>query len=326
MRRKFRIRTLIFGVALGVFIFPFAGLSSLQADEYPTKPINFIIATAAGGASDLTARTFVHLSQEVLGQPMIIQIRPGGGGAVGTELVYQAKPDGYTLSFGHANWNSVLPALEGRSRGPEDLEPICRINMQNVFYWVRADSPFKTFKDLVDYAKANPGKLAFGNSGTWSVTDLQWRWFEAKAGITTRNVPYAGGGETIVALLGNHIQVCALGPLQSLPHYRAGKIRPLAIEAQKRYAGLPDMPTMKELGYDNGLEGLWKGVLAPKGTPRPVIEKLAQAFKKMTQSKLAIENLSKLGEDFDYLGTAEFAAFWKKDYQIYKEMAKMFKK
>ena len=326
MRREFRIRKLGFCVLLMAAVFPFWGLSTLQAQDFPNKPINLIVASAAGGSSDLTGRTFVHLSQEILGQPMILQIRPGGGGAIGTELVYQAKPDGYTLSLAHSNWNSVLPALEGRSRGPDDMESVCRINVQNVIYWVQSSSPFKTMPDVIDYAKANPGKLAFGNSGSWSVTDLMWRWFELKAGLKTRNVTFAGGGETIIALLGGHIQISSIGPPQSLPHYRAGKLRPLAVEAPTRYKGLPNVPTMKELGYNNGLEGLWKAVLAPKGTPRPIIDKLAAGFKKMTEHKQAIDALEQLGEDFEYMGPDEFAKYWREDYAIYKEMATLFKK
>jgi tripartite-type tricarboxylate transporter receptor subunit TctC len=321
-RRKFLQAT---GIGVGASTLGFPAIGNAQSDQYPSKPINMIIASAAGGSSDLTSRTLAPLSQEVFGQPMILQIRPGGGGAVGNELVYQAKPDGYTLSFGHSNWNSVLPALEGRSRGPGEMEPVCRINLQNVIYWVAADSPFKSMQDVINYAKANPGKLSFGNSGLWSVTDIMWRWFELKAGLKTRNVTFAGGGETIVALLGGHIQISSIGPPQSLPHYRAGKIRPLAIEARKRYRGLPNVPAMKELGYDNGLEGLWKAVLAPKGTPRPIIEKLAAGFKKMTEDKRAIDALDQLGEDFEYQGTDEFAKYWQEDFAIYKEMAKLFK-
>jgi tripartite-type tricarboxylate transporter receptor subunit TctC len=198
--------------------------------------------------------------------------------------------------------------------------------MQNTIYWVQSDSPFKSMQDVIDYAKANPGKLSFGNSGSWSVTDLMWRWFELKADIKTRNVTFAGGGETIIALLGGHIQISLIGPPQSLPHYRAGKLRPLAIEAPIRYKEFPTIPTMKELGYNNGLEGLWKAVLAPKGTPTPIINKLATGFKKMTEHKQAIDALAKLGENFDYMGPDEFAKYWREDYAIYKDMAKMFKK
>jgi tripartite-type tricarboxylate transporter receptor subunit TctC len=304
---------------------PFIDSEKLHAQDFPNKSINLVIATAAGGSSDLTARTFVQLAQSILGQPLVIQLRPGGGGAIGTELVAQSKPDGYTLSFGHSNWNSVLPALEGHSKGPDDMDTVCRLNVQNVMYWIQAGAPFKTFPDLIAYAKANPAKLTYGNSGAWSVTDLMWRWLEIKAGMKTRNVTMAGGGEAIVALLGGHVQVAAMGPVQTLPHYRAGKLRALAVEAPKRYKGFPDVPTMKELGYDNQLEGLWKGILAPKGTPRPIIEKLAAGFKKMTEHPEAIENLAKLGEDFEYLGPDEFARFWRSDYQVYKDMAGMFK-
>ena len=136
---------------------------------------------------------------------MLVQPKPGGGGAVGTELVYGAKPDGYTLSAGKANWSSILPALEGRSRGPDEMEAVCRINSAYTFLFVQASSPFKTLKDLIDYAKANPDKLSFGNSGVWSMVDLEWRWLEMKAGMKTRNVNYSGGGEAILRLLGGHV-------------------------------------------------------------------------------------------------------------------------
>jgi tripartite-type tricarboxylate transporter receptor subunit TctC len=325
MRRHFRIGKLVWCVLLIVSVFPFLSFSTLQAQDYPNKPIGLVAPMGIGGSSDLTARTFVHLSPEILGQQMLIQLKPGGGGAIGTEYVYQAKPDGYTLLLGHTNCNSILPALEGRSRGPEDLESVCRINVQNSIYWVRSDSPFKTIKDMIDYAKANPGKLSFGHPGTWSFADLEWRWLEIKAGIKTRSVAYDGGGEALIGLLGGHIQVASIPPTPTLPHYKAGKLRPLAVQAQVRYAGLPNVPSMKEEGYVTGLEGLWKGVMAPKGTPRPVIEKLAAAFKKMTENKQVIASLAKLGDEFHYMGPDEFAKYWRDDYQVYKDMAKMFK-
>lgn len=323
MKRRFRMG--VWCLLLVLSAFSVIGVSALQAQDYPNKPINLVIPLGVGGSSDLTARTFIHLSPELLGQPMMIQIKPGGGGAIGTEAVMQAKPDGYNILLGHSNCNSVLPALEGRSRGPEDLEAVCRINLQNTIYWVPSNSPFNTIKDVIEYAKANPGKLSFGNVGTWSVTDLEWRWLEIKTGMKTRNVPYDGGGATLLGILGGHVQIAMISPTQSLPHYRAGKLRPIAIQGQKRFAEFPNIPSMKEEGYDTGLEGLWKGVMVPKGTPRPIIEKLAAAFKKMTENKQVIENLAKLGDEFNYQGPDEFAKYWRKDYQIYKDMAKMFK-
>lgn len=326
MQRKFRIGKLTFCALLMATVFPLLAFSTLQAQDYPTKPINLVIPFGAGGASDVTARAFVHLSPEMLGQPMIVQLKPGGGGAIGTEFVAQAKPDGYNILMGHTNCNSILPAIEGRSRGPEDMEAVCRINIQNTVYYVRADSPFKTIKDVIAYAKANPGKLTFGNSGTWSVTDLEWRWLEIKAGMQTRNVPHDGGGQQLLALLGGHIQVAMLATTFSLPHYKAGKLRPLAIQGPKRHPDFPGVPSMKEEGFDTGLDGLWKAVMVPKGTPRPIVEKLALFFKNISENKQVIESLAKMGDEFNYLGPDDFAKYWRQDYQVYKGMAKMFGK
>jgi tripartite-type tricarboxylate transporter receptor subunit TctC len=326
MQKKFRIGRLTHCMLLMAMVFPLFAISTLQAQDYPTKPINLVIPFGAGGASDVTARAFVHLSPEILGQPMIVQLKPGGGGAIGTELVAQSKPDGYNVLMGHTNCNCILPAIEGRSRGPEDMDAVCRINIQNTVYYVRSDSPFKTIKDVIAYAKANPGKLSFGNSGTWSVTDLEWRWLEIKAGMQTRNVPHDGGGQQLLALLGGHIQVAMLATTFSLPHYKAGKIRPLAIQGPKRHSDFPGVPSMKEEGFDTGLDGLWKAVMVPKGTPRPIIEKLASFFKKISENKQVIESLTKMGDEFHYLGPDDFAKYWRKDYQVYKDMAKMFKK
>jgi len=305
---------------------PFIGHLIVHAQDFPQKPITVIVPSAIGGQAEMMCRTLAIVSEEIFGQPLVVQPKPGGGGAIGTELVYGAKPDGYTLSAGKANWSSILPALEGRSRGPDDMEAVCRINSAYTFLFVQASSSFKTLKDLIDYAKANPGKLIFGNSGVWSMVDLEWRWLEMKAGIKTRNVNYSGGGEAILGLLGGHIMTSSFSPGAGLPQVRAGKLRALAYSGRKRHPALPDVPTFIEQGYDDGLDGNWQGFLAPKGTPRPIIEKLAAGFKKATEHPKAIEAFDKLGEEFGYMGTEEFAKFWRKDFEIYKEMAKMFKK
>ena len=323
--QKFRIGKLTLGALLITSVFLFFEFSSLQAQDFPTKPINLVNQYPPGGSSELLAHTFIHLSPEIFGQPMILQTKPGGGGAIGTEFVYQAKPDGYTLLIGHMNCNTILPVAEGRSRGLGELDPVCRLSLGNNLFCVKADSPFKTIKDMIDWAKANPGQLTFGNFGTWSSSDFEWRWLEHKAGIKTRNVPYTGGGPVTIAILGGHIQVGLIGPGSALPHMRAGKLRALAIAGSLRLADLPNIPTMKEEGYDTGLDGVWKGILAPKGTPRPIIEKLAAGFKKMTENKEAIDNFKKLMEEFYYLGPDEFAKYWSENFKIYQDMVKMFK-
>lgn len=300
---------------------------SLHAQEFPTKPINLVIPFGAGGSSDLTARTFVNLSPEYLGQPMIIQIKPGGGGAIGSELVAQAKPDGHNLLLGHINCNSILPAMEGRSKGPDDLAVVCQINTLYSMFVVQANSPFKTLKDMVEWAKANPNKLTFGNIGSWGITEFEWRFLEHKTGMKTRIVPYDGGGESLIGLLGGHVQVAILAPTQSLPHIRSGKLRALAITGPKRNSELPNVPAMTEEGFAVAVPGgVWKAVFAPKGTPQPVIDKLAAAFKKMTENRQVITVLKQIGDEFAYMGPDEFSKYWRSEFQNIKEMGKIFKK
>jgi len=180
---------------------------------------------------------------------------------------------------------------------------------------------------MIAWAKANPGKLVYGNTGTWSATDFAWRLLEMKAGFTSQNVPFTTGAEPLVAVLGGHIHVTRLGTPQSLPHYRAGKVRALVVWGSNRSKVLPDVPSLVEAGYDlGGVGSNWLGFFAPKETPRPIIDRLAEGFKKMTQDERVIAGMEKLGGEFIYLGPGEFAKVWREEYLSYKELAKMFKK
>jgi tripartite-type tricarboxylate transporter receptor subunit TctC len=319
------IKSVVLCLIVFTGLLPLSG--SLHAQEFPTKPINLVIPFGSGGSSDLTARTFVQLSTEYLGQPMIIQIKPGGGGAIGSEFVAQAKPDGHTLLLGHINCNSILPAVEGRSKGPDDLAVVGQINTLYSMFVVQANSPFKTLKDMVEWAKANPDRLTFGNIGNWGVTEFEWRYLASKTGMKTRMVPYDGGGEALIGLLGGHVQTAILAPTQSLPHIRAGKLRALAVTGPKRNSELPDVPAMTEEGYAVAVPGgVWKAVFAPKGTPQPVIDKLSAAFKKMTENKQAIASLKQIGDEFAFMGPDEFTKYWRSEFQNIKEMGKTLKK
>lgn len=327
MERKSRIGMLFFCSLLIFVVFPFPGSGCLHAQNFPSKPINIVIPLGAGGQNDLLMRVLAPMAPEYLGQPIVLRIVTGGAGAIGSNEVAQSKPDGYTLLAGHANCNAVLPAVENRGKGPGDLEAIALISSQYSAFWVQADAPWKTFKELIAWAKANPGKLVFGNNGTWSSSDFSWRWLEMKAGFTSRNVPYDGGAEATVALLGGHIQLGRLSSGHSYPQWRAGKIRPLAVAGSQRRPDMPNVPCLVEEGYDmKGLGGVWIGMFAPKGTPRPIIDKLAAGFKRMTENKKAIAAVQAMGAEFDYLGPDEFAKSWKEEYNAYKELAKIFKK
>jgi tripartite-type tricarboxylate transporter receptor subunit TctC len=326
MQMIIRVGKLMFYLWLVSSLSPYSGIEPLHAQNYPAKPINVVIPLGPGGANDLVARAMSPLASEYLGQPFVIHFRPGGGGAIGSNEVATANPDGYTVLFGHANCNSVLPAVKGQGKGPGGLEPIARISESYNAYWVLTGAPWKTFKEVIAWAKANPGKLTAAQSGMWSSSDFQWRWLELNAGFTSRSVPYDGGAKALVALLGGHVQIARQSPPQSFPHWRAGTIRPLVVSGNNRIDEMPDVPCLLEEGYDmKGLGSNWNGFFAPNGTPKPVINKLAEGLKKMTNDKRAIAALKAMGSDFAYLGPEEFDKAWREEFNAYKELAKIFK-
>ena len=314
-------RIFLWGFLLFLLVIP--TLSTAQ--EYPTKPVVWVNPGGAGGSNDLTARAVASVAPTYLGQPIIVQLKGGGGGAIGTEFVAKAAPDGYTLCFGGPGWNSTLPAIEGTSKGPDDMAAVCRINYSAGFIVVRSDSPFKTLKELLEYAKANPDKLSYGNTGPWGAAYLPWKLIRYKTGIKTIDVPHPSGGDHLIALLGGQVQVIGVMSAQSLPHIKAGKLRALATFDDKRDPLLPDVPTVKEQGVDV-VSRLWRGVLAPKGTPRPIIDKLAGAFKKMCEDKSVIAMIKQFGDDIHYLGPDEFAKMWREEYEAHKELGRILKK
>jgi len=296
-----------------------------RGDEFPTKPVTLIVPVGAGGSHDLTARAVTSVATTYLGQPVIVQLKPGGGGAIGSEIVAKSAPDGYTLLFGGPGWSTTYPAVEGRSKGPDDLMAVCRINYGPTIIVARPDLPFKNLKEMVEYAKANPDKLIFANTGPWGQADLSWKLIVKQTGIKTKSVPYDGGGPGILAVLGGHADMNGALLSALIAHIKAGKLRPLAVLDNKREKELPDVPTAREQGVDV-VNLMWRGVLAPKGTPRPVIDKLAEAFKKMTEDKSVISMINQLGDDIYYLGPDEFGKLWREEYEAHKELGKALKK
>jgi tripartite-type tricarboxylate transporter receptor subunit TctC len=299
--------------------------STIQAKEFPVKPVNLIIPVGPGGSHDLTARAVTSVAVDYLGQPVIVQLKPGGGGAIGSEIVAKAPPDGYTLLFGGSGWSSALPAIEGRSKGPDDLVAVCRINYSPTIIVARSDLPYKNFREMLEWAKANPDKLIFGNTGPWGQADLPWKLIVKQTGIKARNVPYDGGGPSILAVLGGHADLTGGLPTSLLPHIKSGKFRALVVLDDRRAAELPDVPTAKEEGV-NVVNLMWRAVLAPKGTPRPIIDRLALAFKKMTEDKSVIPMIKQMGDDIYYLGPDEFTKVWREEFESYKELGRIFKK
>ena len=294
-----------------------------SAEEFPARPITLVIPFGTGGASELVARAFIGSAPEILGQPIVLQLRPGGGGAIGSELVARAKPDGYTLLLGHTNCNSILPAIEGRSRGPDDLAPVARINTSGAVFLARPDAPFSSLPEMIAWAKANPGQLTVASVGAGSAVEFTWRQMARTFDLTLRIVSHDGGGEALVSLLGGHVHAALLALPQSLPQVRAGTLRALAYAGPRRHPDLPGLPTAGEQGFDRGL-AVFKGVMAPLGTPRPIIEKLAAAFRRMLEAPQAVESIGRLGDEVEFLGPDDFARYWRTDFERYRELGRLF--
>jgi tripartite-type tricarboxylate transporter receptor subunit TctC len=308
-----------------LFTLSLAGYPAVQAQEYPAKPVTLVNPMGAGGSHDLTMRAVVSVAPDYLGQPVIVQIKSGGGGAIGSELVSKAQPDGYTLLAGGPGWNTTLPAVEGRSKGPDDLVAVCRINYSPTIITARPDAPFKTFREMIAWAKANPGQLIYGHTGPWGAADMPWKQIMKTAGITSKVVPHDGGGPALIAILGGHIDATGGFAAQSLPQVKAGKLRMLAVLDYQRDPDFQDVPTAREEGVDV-VYLMWRGILAPKGTPRPVIDRLAGAFKKMTEDKTVVNMLKSFGDAPNYLGPDEFGKLWREEYEMHKELARIYKK
>jgi tripartite-type tricarboxylate transporter receptor subunit TctC len=317
------------GICVALFLLLVMGPRILLAQEYPTRPVTLIIPFGPGGGHDLLFRAVTSVAMDYLGQPIIIKLMPGGGGAIGADFAVKAPPDGYTLFAGGNTPSIALPAIEGRSKGPDHWEAVCRVNYNPTIIVTRPEAPFKTFRQMLDWAKTNPGKLIAGTPGPWSPPDVVWKHLMKETGITLKIVPFDGGGPMIVALLGGHIDVGSALPIIYGPYRNTGKLIPLLLLEEKRHPDLPNVPTSLEEGVNGGINTLgrsWRGVMAPRGTPRPIIERMAMAFKKMAEDKSVISMIEKYGDEIHYLGPDEFTKVWRAEFEVYKELGKTYKK
>jgi tripartite-type tricarboxylate transporter receptor subunit TctC len=308
----------VFACALALSL---CGAGIVRARDFPTKPITLIVPSSAGGSHDLTARALAIVAEKYLGQPLIVELKPGGSGAVGSSLVANSKSDGYTLLFGGPDFNTTPPIMEGRPDfGPDGFVSVCRVNFTPMFLAARAGAPFKTLPELIAWAKANPGQLKV--AGARSTSSALFLKFVGKTtGIDFRPVPFEGGGATMMALLSNSADVTSGVPAAMAPHEKTGKIVFTVTTAKERHKDYPNLPTAKELGFDYEYV-FWRSVLAPKGTPRPIVEKLAGMFKKMSDDPDFLKVVGAWGDTANYMGPDEFAAWWREEYRVQAELLK----
>jgi tripartite-type tricarboxylate transporter receptor subunit TctC len=285
-------------------------------DTYPTHAITFINPFPPGGAADVVGRPLAAVLEPILKQPCIIETKAGAAGQVGGQVAATAKPDGYTLLIHIVSISGFAEVDKLFDRPPKftraDFIPIARLTSGPMVLVVNDQQPYKNVKELVADAKQNPDKLIFSSSGLYGALHLPTALFMKAAGIRMKHLPTNGGGPAVTAILGNNSQVLVSAIAAASGQIKAGKLRALACFSPQRAASMPDVPTLKELGYDVEFS-LWVGVFAPKNTPAPIIKVLGEAIKKAAtgdQFKTAINNI---GDEVAFLDQAAFAKFWDED-------------
>jgi tripartite-type tricarboxylate transporter receptor subunit TctC len=286
------------------------------AQDYPSKPITMVIPFPPGGVAEIVGRPLASVMEKSLRQPVVLINRPGAGGAVGMASVAKSPGDGYTLLMGLSSI-SIFPVsdrINGKAPAYElkDFAPIALITADPTVLVVRTDGPYKTLKDFVDAAKANPGKINYSSSGVYGTLHVSMEIFANAAGIKLFHVPYQGGGPAVTALLGGQVEALASGPAAAIGQIRGGKMRALASWSAERLALLPEIPTFKELGYDAEFY-IWTGVFAPATTPPQILLKLRTAVKEAANSADFRSAMEKVQTPVAYLDAPEFQKYWDND-------------
>jgi len=256
--------------------------SGALAQSYPSRPVTFIVPFAPGGGTDITARTVAaKLTQFWKGPSVVVENRGGAGGVIGVDVVAKARPDGHTLLIANVGTQSINPTLYPRLPYNPDsafapVSLICELP-----FVLMASPKFApgSVKELVAYATANPGKVTYASSGSGGSPHLTGEIFSAAAGVRMTHVPYKGGTPAMTDLMGGHVDVLFASILESASYIKAGKLRGLAVTGSARSPTLPDLPTLAEAGVPNAESGSWIGLLAPAGTPQPIVDKLAADVK-----------------------------------------------
>ncbi|MCG5258717.1 tripartite tricarboxylate transporter substrate binding protein [Cupriavidus gilardii] len=294
-----------------------------RAADYPTKPIRFIVPYAAGGTTDLVARTVGQRVAEKLGQPVVIENRPGAGGNIGMEAVAKAAPDGYTIGFGAISTNALNPHIyKAMPFDPRrDFTAVSLLGTSTIVLEVGNQLPVKNVAELVAWAKRNPG-LTYATAGTGTSMHLAGAMFAQMTGTNLTHVPYKGSSPAINDMLGGHIPVMFDNLPASLPHIQAGKLRALAVAGSTRSPALPNVPTLAEAGLAGYSVEPWFGVYGPAGMPADIVQKLNAAFVEALGSAPVRDKLVQAGFNPKSSSAAELQALTQSEYEKFGKVAR----
>lgn len=310
-------------VALILALVTATGANATAEVSYPNRPIEIVVAYPPGGGTDILARLVGEELSKTLGQPVVVSNRSGASGAIGTEAVARAPADGYTLLMATSNV-TVGPAVDPTMRfdALRDFSPVTLLSEVPFVLAANKDLPVNSFADLVNYTRANAGKINYASTGTGSPQHLTAELLRRSANLDWVHVPYQGGGPALSALMGGHVQVMFSNVVPILAYLHDGRLKPLGVTTSGPLPALPDVPTMLEQGQRELVMSFWTGVLAPAGTPPSIIQTLDLALGRVMQQPKLRARLTNEGSVVKGLPSTEFAAYLARDAERWKAVTK----
>jgi len=315
-RNKVRIKTVMMFIGCFIVLIPLLSF----AQPYPTRPISLIVTFPPGGTLDTSTRILASKAEKFLGQPVIVSNVGGGAGSVALGQVAKKKADGYEITSCASTGLIRIPQLRAVPYSHEDFVPVMHFAAVQSGLVVRSDSPFKSLKDLVEYARKNPGKVTYATSGAGSPMHMAMEFIAEKEGIKWTHVPYAGGAPGLSAVLGGHVTSMS-DSTEWLPHVKEGTLRLLVTHGERRMKSFPNVPTLRDLGYDFINETVFM-IAAPKGTPEPVVIKLDGAFHQGMDDPAFVKTIANLEFDVAYRNSGDTKKYLEEAYSRFGQMIK----
>lgn len=283
-----------------------AALPAVAQEKFPSRPIELVVPTPAGGGTDITMRLLAELTEPALGQKVVVINKPGGAGTVGIAAVTSAKPDGYTLGAVYNAPLTMLPHLQSVPYKSDDYIPVSLSNSAPLVFCAKKDFPANNGKEFIDYLKANPNKVTYGGDGVGGTVQLAGERIFSPLGAKARLIPFQSAGETLKNFLGDHIMIYGGSFPPILSHLKEGTMKCLLVTSAERHFFVPDVMGTKDLGLPGAGTTVWAGVIAPKGTPADRIAVLEKAFANAAKSKTYKDRMAQLGTNADGSNAAEF--------------------
>jgi len=315
-------------LSLVIQLLLFIPFSFAQSNEYPTKPIRLVLPFPAGGGTDNLARIMAPKMQQILGQPVIVDNRPGASGNIATEAVAKANPDGYTILMGYNTALTFNPLIfQGLTFDVQKVfKPVTLLATAKYLLVVTSNLPVKNVKDLVALAKEKPGQLNYSSAGNGSTLHLAAELFKNRAGVDIVHIPYKGGSPATLGLLSGEVQLSFGSVASVMPHIKTGKIRAIAVTSLTRSNVLPDLPTMNESGISGYNVTSWYGLLVPKNTPDSIVSRISNAAHEVIQSPEIKEAMAKQGGlEATISSPSEFEELIKSETNMWKDLNKQLK-